>query len=81
MTDTSFSSTSLSDPINDLDWSATPDTQSILAIGFAHRVEVLCQQRMTYFDETPGWGRCWTIHMARFVRGSHYLFVSFFQSH
>ncbi|KAI0963718.1 hypothetical protein AcW1_000718 [Taiwanofungus camphoratus] len=55
---------SLSDPINDLDWSATPDTQSILAIGFAHRVEVLCQQRMTYFDETPGWGRCWTIHMA-----------------
>lgn len=56
---------SLSDPVNDLDWTATPDSQSILAVGFAHRVELLCQQRMTYFDETPGWGRCWTIDVGR----------------
>ncbi|PCH33750.1 hypothetical protein WOLCODRAFT_129949 [Wolfiporia cocos MD-104 SS10] len=54
-----------SDPINDLDWTATPDAQSILAIGFAHRVELLCQQRKTYFDDTPGWGRCWVIDLGR----------------
>ncbi|GBE78251.1 hypothetical protein SCP_0111340 [Sparassis crispa] len=56
-----------SDPIQDLDWTATPDAQSILAVGFAHRVEVLCQQRMTYFDETPAWGRCWTIDVGSMI--------------
>ncbi|OBZ78887.1 Regulator of V-ATPase in vacuolar membrane protein 1 [Grifola frondosa] len=56
-----------SDPVNDLDWSATPDNQSILAVGFAHRVELLCQQRMTYFDETPGWGLCWKIDIAGYA--------------
>ncbi|KAA1467902.1 hypothetical protein DENSPDRAFT_906985 [Dentipellis sp. KUC8613] len=55
---------SSSDPVNDLDWSATPDNQSILAVGFAHRVEILCQQRMTYFDEDPGWGVIRTIETA-----------------
>ncbi|KAI9461002.1 RAVE protein 1 C terminal-domain-containing protein [Lactarius psammicola] len=45
-----------SEQVNDLDWSSTPDNQSILAVGFAYRVEILCQQRMTYFDEGPGWG-------------------------
>ncbi|KAI9445323.1 RAVE protein 1 C terminal-domain-containing protein [Lactarius indigo] len=45
-----------SERVNDLDWSSTPDNQSILAVGFAYRVEILCQQRMTYFDEGPGWG-------------------------
>ncbi|KAH8982607.1 RAVE protein 1 C terminal-domain-containing protein [Lactarius akahatsu] len=45
-----------SEHVNDLDWSSTPDNQSILAVGFAYRVEILCQQRMTYFDEGPGWG-------------------------
>ncbi|KAI0068306.1 WD repeat-containing protein [Artomyces pyxidatus] len=44
------------DPVNDLDWSSTPDNQSILAVGFERHVEILCQQRMTYFDEGPGWG-------------------------
>ncbi|KAI0271408.1 WD repeat-containing protein [Gloeopeniophorella convolvens] len=47
---------SSADRVNDLDWSSTPDNQSILAVGFAYRVEILCQQRMTYFDEGPGWG-------------------------
>ncbi|TFY65144.1 hypothetical protein EVJ58_g2168 [Rhodofomes roseus] len=56
---------SSSDPINDLDWTATPDAQSILAIGFAHHVELLAQQRMTYYDDTPGWGRCHTIDIGR----------------
>ncbi|KAI0695128.1 RAVE protein 1 C terminal-domain-containing protein [Cytidiella melzeri] len=51
-------------PILDLDWTATPDGQSILAVGFPHRVELLSQQRMTYFDETPGWGVCHTIDLS-----------------
>ena len=57
---------SASDPIRDLDWTATPDNQSILAVGFAHRVELLCQQRATYFDETPGWGLCWKVDIGRY---------------
>lgn len=52
--------------MNDLDWTATPDNQSILAVGFAHRIELLCEQRATYFDETPGWGVCWKLDMGRF---------------
>ncbi|KAI0721213.1 RAVE protein 1 C terminal-domain-containing protein [Cerioporus squamosus] len=58
---------SASDPINDLDWTATPDNQSILAMGFAHRIELLCQQRATYFDETPAWGVCWRIDMSAMI--------------
>ena len=45
-----------SDQVHDLDWSSTPDGQSILAVGFAYRVEILCHQRMTYFDDGPSWG-------------------------
>lgn len=45
-----------SDQVYDLDWSSTFDGQSILAVGYAYRVEILCQQRMTYFDDGPGWG-------------------------
>ncbi|KAG6818061.1 hypothetical protein H0H87_009216 [Tephrocybe sp. NHM501043] len=53
--------------INDLDWTSTPDNQSILAVGFPHRVELLCQQRMTYFDEGPGWTTCTTIEIGGFI--------------
>ena len=66
---------SSSDPVNDLDWSATPDSQSILAVGFAHRVELLCQQRMTYFDEDPGWGVILTIDIERCVAACSRLLV------
>ncbi|KAJ6621584.1 RAVE protein 1 C terminal-domain-containing protein [Mycena sp. CBHHK59/15] len=52
-----------SDSINDLDWTSTPDTQSILAVGFLHHVELICQQRMTYFDEGPGWAKCWKVEI------------------
>lgn len=52
----------------DLDWAATPDCQSILAIGYPRHVEILCQQRMTYFDDTPGWGICWKIDLTKYVR-------------
>jgi len=47
---------SISEPVVDLDWTATPDGQSILAIGFPHHVLLLYQQRMTYFDREPRWG-------------------------
>ncbi|KAJ7169732.1 RAVE protein 1 C terminal-domain-containing protein [Mycena filopes] len=56
-----------SESINDLDWSSTPDAQSILAVGFLHHVEVLCQKRSTYFDEGPGWTKCWTIEIGSFI--------------
>jgi len=41
--------------------------QSILAVGYAHRVDILCQQRMTYFAESPGWGLCRTIDISRCI--------------
>jgi hypothetical protein len=47
------------DHILDLDWSSTPDMQSILAVGYSRHVDILCQQRMTYFDDGPGWS---TVH-------------------
>ncbi|KAJ7492768.1 RAVE protein 1 C terminal-domain-containing protein [Mycena latifolia] len=56
-----------SDSINDLDWTSTPDTQSILAVGFLHHVELLCQQRSTYFDEGPGWIKCWKVEIGSFI--------------
>ncbi|KAJ7487439.1 RAVE protein 1 C terminal-domain-containing protein [Mycena galericulata] len=56
-----------SDFINDLDWTATPDSQSILAVGFLHHVELLCQKRSTYFDEGPGWTKCWKIEIGSFI--------------
>ena len=56
-----------SETILDLDWSSTPDMQSILAVGFAHRIDILCEQRMTYFDEGPGWGLYRTIDISRYA--------------
>lgn len=57
--------------INDLDWSSTPDGQSILAVGFAHHVDILCQQRMTYFEEgeSAGSGGGWGVVRRIDVRG------------
>ena len=56
-----------SDQVHDLDWSSTPDGQSILAVGFAYRVEILCQQRMTYFDDGPSWGVIRRIDIEKWV--------------
>ncbi|KAF2110546.1 WD repeat protein-like protein [Lophiotrema nucula] len=41
--------------IQDLDWSATPDNQSILAVGFPHRVVIYAQLRYDYLDAGPSW--------------------------
>lgn len=56
-----------SEIINDLDWTSTPDRQSILAVGFSHHIELLCQQRMTYFNEEPGWTMCYKVEIAPYV--------------
>lgn len=55
------------EPILDLDWSSTPDMQSILAVGFERHIELLCQQRLTYFDEGPGWALCHKIEIDEYV--------------
>ncbi|KAL2144684.1 hypothetical protein VTI28DRAFT_8712 [Corynascus sepedonium] len=41
--------------IRDLDWTSTPDMQSILAVGFPHRVVLLSQMRFDYLNGGPAW--------------------------
>ncbi|KAF8456637.1 RAVE protein 1 C terminal-domain-containing protein [Terfezia claveryi] len=41
--------------ITDLDWACTPDSQSILAVGFRHRVLLLSQLRYDYLQRGPSW--------------------------
>ncbi|KAI9842429.1 MAG: regulator of (H+)-ATPase in vacuolar membrane [Sclerophora amabilis] len=43
------------DAIQDLDWTSTPDEQSILAVGFPHRILLLSQLRFDYLDAGPAW--------------------------
>ncbi|PYH48352.1 WD repeat protein [Aspergillus saccharolyticus JOP 1030-1] len=43
------------DSIRDLDWTSTPDMQSILAVGFPHKVILLSQLRYDYLDSRPSW--------------------------
>lgn len=44
-----------SESIQDLDWTATPDDQSILAVGFRHRVLLMSQLRYDYVNKGPSW--------------------------
>ncbi|KAI9690129.1 MAG: regulator of (H+)-ATPase in vacuolar membrane [Bathelium mastoideum] len=44
-----------SGPIQDLDWATTPDSQSILSVGFPHRVIIYCQLRYDYLEAGPSW--------------------------
>ncbi|KAL8692137.1 MAG: hypothetical protein Q9218_002779 [Villophora microphyllina] len=43
------------DVIGDMDWSLTPDKQSLLAIGFPHKVVILAQMRYDYLSVGPAW--------------------------
>lgn len=43
------------DTIRDLDWTSTPDDQSILAVGFRYRVVLLAQMRFDYLNKGPAW--------------------------
>jgi ubiquitin len=58
---------STSEHISDLDWTSTPDNQSILAVGFTHHVELLCQQRKTYFNDEPAWTICWKVDIRNYI--------------
>ncbi|KAF9514679.1 hypothetical protein BS47DRAFT_1392270 [Hydnum rufescens UP504] len=57
------------DVINDLDWTSTDsdDAQSILAVGFNHRIVLLCQQRMTYFDQEAAWAILGEVDLVRYT--------------
>ena len=50
--DTTFESF---ESIRDLDWSATPDNQSILAVGFPFKIILLAQLRYDYLNAGPAW--------------------------
>ncbi|KAH7320314.1 RAVE protein 1 C terminal-domain-containing protein [Stachybotrys elegans] len=41
--------------VQDLDWTSTPDSQSILAVGFQYRVILLAQMRFDYLNKGPAW--------------------------
>lgn len=43
------------DLIRDLDWTSTPQSQSILAVGFRRRVVLMCQLRYDYLNAGPAW--------------------------
>jgi hypothetical protein len=58
-----------SEAIQDLDWTSTvdPQSQSILAIGFAQHVLLLCQQRLTYFDDETAWSEVGRVELSQYV--------------
>ncbi|KAI0156401.1 RAVE protein 1 C terminal-domain-containing protein [Xylariaceae sp. FL1272] len=41
--------------VQDLDWTSTPDMQSLLAVGFPYRVVILAQLRFDYLNKGPAW--------------------------
>lgn len=51
------------DIIRDLDWTSTPDVQSILAVGFPRKVILLTQLRYDYLDAGPSWAQIREIRM------------------
>jgi hypothetical protein len=55
------------DIIRDLDWTCTPDTQSILAVGFPRRVVLFCQQRYDYTNSGSTWIAFMSYDMHRFL--------------
>ncbi len=56
-----------SDTIQDLDWSSTPDDQSILAIGFPYKVTILAQMRYDYVNAGPAWAPVRVINIKEFT--------------
>ena len=57
------------DIIRDLDWTSTPDRQSILAVGFPRRVVLFCQQRYDYLNSGSMWISFMSFDMHKFVPG------------
>jgi hypothetical protein len=55
------------DIIRDLDWTSTPDSQSILAVGFPRRVVLFCQQRYDYLNGGSMWISFMSFDMHKFI--------------
>ncbi|KAK1754317.1 regulator of V-ATPase in vacuolar membrane protein 1 [Echria macrotheca] len=53
--------------IKDLDWTSTPDSQSILAVGFPHRVLLISQMRFDYLNKGPAWAPVREINIRNFT--------------
>lgn len=53
--------------IQDLDWTSTPDSQSILAVGFPYRVILLAQLRFDYLNHGPAWASIREINIRDFT--------------
>ncbi|KUI67091.1 Regulator of V-ATPase in vacuolar membrane protein 1 [Cytospora mali] len=53
--------------IQDLDWTSTPDSQSILAVGFPSRVLLLAQMRFDYLNKGPAWAPIREINIRDFT--------------
>ncbi|KAI0423738.1 WD repeat domain-containing protein [Xylaria sp. FL1042] len=53
--------------VQDLDWTSTPDSQSILAVGFPYRVVLLSQMRFDYLNKGPAWALIREISIREFT--------------
>ncbi|CAJ2511065.1 Uu.00g066900.m01.CDS01 [Anthostomella pinea] len=53
--------------VQDLDWTSTPDSQSILAVGFPFRVVLLSQMRFDYLNKGPAWASICEINIRDFT--------------
>ena len=53
--------------VQDLDWTTTSDLQSVLAVGFPHKVVLVCEQRLSYVEEKPGWAPFLVINMEQYT--------------
>ncbi|KAL0782788.1 hypothetical protein CaCOL14_000694 [Colletotrichum acutatum] len=53
--------------IQDLDWTSTPDSQSILAVGFQSKVVLLSQMRFDYLNKGPAWAAVREISIREFT--------------
>lgn len=53
--------------VQDLDWTTTADLQSVLAVGFPHHVVLVCEQRLSYVEVTPGWAPFLHIDMRKYT--------------
>ncbi|KAK9801031.1 putative RAVE protein 1 C terminal-domain-containing protein [Seiridium cardinale] len=51
----------------DLDWTSTPDSQSILAVGFPFRVVLLSQMRFDYLNKGPAWAQIREINIREYT--------------
>lgn len=54
-------------PLADLDWTCTPDFQSLLAVGSARMVTVYSQLRFDYTNKTPSWAPVKRIDISQYT--------------